>query len=112
MSEPLLIMITIAAVILILGVVVAIIVWKKREEDRKRGKPQKVDYRAFFGVGVVFLPAGVALMISTKNPGMLGIAALGVIYMIMGLSHKDEWENVRKGNDKPTKPVKPTKAKK
>ena len=59
---------------------------------KSKGKARETDYRALFTIGIVFAGAGVPLAISTRNPGMLGITALGVIYMIMGLQHRDEWK--------------------
>ncbi|MFX0207767.1 MAG: hypothetical protein ACFFDT_17390, partial [Candidatus Hodarchaeota archaeon] len=69
----------------ILGVLVA---WKKRKE----GKSKETDYRAFFIMGISFLPLGIVMTITIGNPGMLGLTALGIIYMIMGLANRDKWK--------------------
>jgi hypothetical protein len=44
-------------------------------------------------MGVIFMGAGVSLAISIDNPGMYGLTGLGVIYMITGITHRDQWEN-------------------
>lgn len=88
MSEWVIITLVIAGIMLILGVIVILILQKKRKDVKKK----EPDYRAFFCVGFVFMPAGIALMIGTKNPGLLGITALGAFYIILGLANKDKWK--------------------
>ena len=43
-------------------------------------------------MGITFLPMGFILMISIKNPGFMGITALGIIYMFIGLANRDKWK--------------------
>ena len=85
MNEWLIILLGIGIITIILGVLVA---WKKRKE----GKSKETDYRAFFIMGISFLPLGIVMMITIGNPGMLGLTALGIIYMIMGLANRDKWK--------------------
>lgn len=81
--------------ILIGIIVLGITIWLLFRE-RRRGVKKEVDYQAFFSIGIVFLCAGIPLAISTKNPGLLGISALGAFYIILGLQHKDEWKRKTK----------------
>ena len=67
-------------------VVLVVVKWKKRKTDEVK----EINYQAFFSIGVVFLGAGVTL--SIVNPGLFGIAALGIIYMIIGLANRDKWK--------------------
>lgn len=84
--------------VIVIGVAIALLF----RERKKEGVKKEVDYQAFFSVGIVFLFAGIPLAISTKNPGLLGISALGAFYIILGLQHKDEWKRLkrRKPRDK------------
>jgi len=66
-----------------------VVVWKIRKGDRSG----EVNYKAVFILGIVFLPVGVTLSISTKNPGLLGISGLGVAYLAIGLANRDKWKN-------------------
>ena len=71
---------------LLATVVLVFIEWRKR----KTGEVTEINYQAFFSVGVVFVGAGIAM--SVVNPGLFGIAALGIIYMIIGLANRDKWK--------------------
>jgi hypothetical protein len=66
---------------------VSFIVIKKKKE----GKYVEPDYRAFFIFGICLLPMGTVFM-TTVNPGFIGFFGLGIIYMIIGLSHRDKWK--------------------
>lgn len=87
MSELFPIVGIIAVIVLVLGVVVLFIAIKKKKE----GKYVEPDYRAFFILGICFLPMGTIFMI-TISPGFIGFTGLGIIYMIIGLSHRDKWK--------------------
>jgi len=89
MSELFPIIGIITLIIIALGVIVLFIVIKKKKE----GKYIEPDYRAFFVLGICLLPMGLILMIAI-TPGFLGFAGLGIIYMIIGLSHRDKWKKI------------------
>jgi len=82
----LLISLVLLGLTLVATVVLVFVKWKKR----KTGEIKEINYQAFFSVGVVFLGAGIAL--SVVNRGLFGIAALGIIYMIIGLANRDTWK--------------------
>ncbi len=88
MIEWLLITSVIAVFAVLVGVVVAVVFWKRK----KGGVTEEPDYRAIYFVGLVFIPVGIALMIAIGNPGLLGITAFGVFYMLLGLSNRDKWK--------------------
>lgn len=88
MYELLLLVGIIAVTVLALGIIVLFISMKKKKE----GKYKESDYRAFFILGICcFLPMGTIFMI-TISPGFIGFTGLGIIYMIIGLSHRDKWK--------------------
>ena len=72
----------------VLGLVFGVLAWK----NRKSGDQVEINYRAFFVLGVTFLPAGVALFTSTGNPAFLGMSGLGAVYLAIGLANRDKWK--------------------
>ena len=70
----------------IVGVLVAVVVWKRRQDEM----PREVNYQAFFLMGLVFVSVGVVFM-TTMNPGFIGIMGLGIVYMILGVANRDKW---------------------
>ena len=67
--------------IAVLGIVFAIVAYKRRGELRS-----ELDYRAFFILGISFLPIGIA----TENPGLWG---MGAVFMILGAVNRDKWRD-------------------
>lgn len=65
---------------------------------RYTGKKHEVDYYSLFIMGLIFLPFGIMLAVSTDNLGLFGIAALGLIYLITGLKNKNKWKKPKKWN--------------
>ena len=80
----------VALTIVAIGIILALLVFKMRRER----KVQKVDYRAFFVIGISFLAIGAGLM--TINPGFMGFTGIGIVYMIIGLANKDKWPKNKK----------------
>lgn len=82
------ILIAIAAIVIILGIL-AIILTKKRKH--------KPDYYSLFIMGAIWLPFG-AVMSITNPESTVGFMflILGLIYFIVGLSHKKEWKKNHK----------------
>jgi LPXTG-motif cell wall-anchored protein len=87
-------------VLLVIGIVVTIlmlllvVVLRKR---RKEGKAGETDYRAFFIMGLAFLPTGFAMIIVyflVDIPFEVGLPlfALGLIYLIIGLANHNKWK--------------------
>jgi hypothetical protein len=57
----------------------------KRKGELKRNP----DYRAFFVLGISFLPIGIA----TENTGLW---AMGLIFMILGAANRNKWKDTPK----------------
>jgi hypothetical protein len=83
----------ITAVLVLVGLVLVLVVWKRRREEQVR----QTNYYAFFVMGISFLPAGLALMIvysATGIPFIVGLPlfAIGLVYLTIGLSNRDKWK--------------------
>lgn len=80
-------------VVAILVTLLLVVVLRKR---KKAGKAGETDYKAFFIMGLAFLPTGLAMMLVyffTELPFEVGLPlfALGLIYLIVGLVNRDKW---------------------
>ena len=80
---------------LILVVILAVFALKKNKEGKSKG----TDYRAFFILGISFLPLGIIYEIvffvsGTKVFLVLGIAFIGIglSYLAIGLGNRDKWK--------------------
>lgn len=89
---------SVTILLLIVGIMVTllmVLILRKKKKERKSGE---TDYRAFFIMGVAFLPTGFAMMMvylfseSSFEVG-LPLFALGLIYLIIGLANRDKWNN-------------------
>ena len=79
-------------IVVLAGLVLALLYYKQKKMKKEECK---TDYYALFVLGICFLPIGTGTALALGNPGMMGMTALGVIYMAMGLSHREEWKNCR-----------------
>jgi len=70
---------------LVLGL--GVLVWKNRGNLNQC----ETNYKAFFIMGISFLPPGIVLWVATGNPGLIGISGLGAAYLAIGLSNRDKW---------------------
>ncbi|MBT3338031.1 MAG: hypothetical protein HN855_08585 [Anaerolineae bacterium] len=74
--------IILAALITILIVALGILFIYKRKDPEYKHEP---DYRVFFILGITWLPLGIA----TDNPAFWG---MGAVFMIAGLANRDKWK--------------------
>lgn len=58
---------------------------KKKTKKNK----EEMDYYTFFILGIIWIGAGLPLMITTNNWGLFG---MGIAFLIIGLSHKKDWK--------------------
>lgn len=86
MSDWILILLIIAGLLTLLGLVFILFLSKKR----KKGWVEP-DYRAFYILGIIFTPLGIVLSV-VVTWALLGITALGIIYLIIGLANRDKWK--------------------
>ena len=54
-----------------------------------RDKNHKTDYHAFFVMGIIWVGAGIPLMVTTNSPALF---VMGIVFMVLGLSHHKEWK--------------------
>ena len=87
MNGLLLVLIVILALVLIVGIIFTFFVLKKKNE----GIYKEPDYRAFFIMGICFLPMGI-IFTTTLNPGFIGFIVLGIAYMTIGLANREKWK--------------------
>jgi 4-amino-4-deoxy-L-arabinose transferase-like glycosyltransferase len=87
MNGMILVLIGILALIVLVGIIFIFFVLKKKKE----GTYKEPDYRAFFIMGICFLPMGIVFT-TTLNPGFIGFIVLGIAYMTIGLANRDKWK--------------------
>jgi len=88
---------TIMSLLLILGILVTLFLVLVLRKRKQPGKAGGTDYKAFFIMGVVFLPTGLTMMLVyffTEIPFEVGLPlfALGLIYLVLGLVNRDKWK--------------------
>jgi uncharacterized membrane protein HdeD (DUF308 family) len=93
MSGTLAVSIAIAAILVLVGLITLMTIWKRR----KKGEPSEPNYRAFFVMGIVWFPVGLTSMIIyflLDISFVVGIPlfAMGIIYMTIGLVNRDKWK--------------------
>jgi len=79
----------IAAILVLLGIFAIVVALKRKRE----GRQIKIDYYAFFILGIAFFPLGLILMYFIDF-GFIGLAGLGITYIIIGLSHRNQWRRM------------------
>ena len=88
---------SVMSLLLLIGIVVTLLLVVILRKRKREGKAGETDYRAFFIMGIAFLPTGFAMMIVyflADIPFEVGLPlfALGVIYLIVGLVNRDKWK--------------------
>lgn len=76
-------LISIAALVILIAVVFIVLLLKKKIPHREP------DYQMWFWLGLCWIGAGVPLGISNNNYALF---AIGLVFMIFGLAHKKEWK--------------------
>ena len=62
------------------------------EENATKQKSREINYKAFLGVGLCFVSAGIAVAIATKNPGLMGLSVIGIAFIAISMKNKDKWK--------------------
>ena len=92
MSEWILLIALIIAGLVVVGLILAIVVLKKKKSGKK-GEP---NYQVFFNIGMVWIPVGVVFMLTINIVIGIAFMGMGVSYMAIGLSNRDKWEKKEK----------------
>lgn len=86
----------IVVIILVIAVVTGILAVAMIRKNKREGK-QIVNYRAFFLLGVIWIPFSIVLMVvsaALQIPFYIGFPflALGLVYFVIGLKNRDTWK--------------------
>jgi len=81
-----LIFIATIAILVIIGIIATLMVWKNREE----GEFEEPNYQTFFILGITFLPMGI-VFIFVIGPAFIGFTVIGLAYLAIGLVNRDKW---------------------
>jgi hypothetical protein len=73
---------------ILLGFIVYLIVQKMKNVEGL----QRINYKTFFILGACFLPASIAISLSSDNNTFSVLSILGLIYLVIGLANRDQWE--------------------
>ena len=93
MTPALAVSIVIASILVLVGVVALVLIWKRRRE----GKPSEPNYRAFFMMGSVWFPVGLASMViffllDVNFVVGIPLFAMGIIYLSIGWANRHKWK--------------------
>jgi FtsH-binding integral membrane protein len=88
---------SVMSLLLIVGISVTLLLVLGLRKRKRSGKAGETDYKAFFILGLAFLPTGLAMMLVyffVEIPFEVGLPlfALGLIYLVIGLVHRDKWK--------------------
>ncbi|MHA2002812.1 MAG: hypothetical protein ACXABV_03965 [Candidatus Thorarchaeota archaeon] len=61
------------------------------DENPNETKTDTNNYQGLFVIGIAFVGAGTALMVAV-GPAMLGLTAMGFIFMTIGLANRNKWQ--------------------
>ena len=88
MSEWILISALIVAALVVIGLILTLVVFKKKKE----GKMREPNYQVFFIIGIAWIPIGVFFMITINIVMGIAFMSMGVAYLAIGLANRDKWE--------------------
>jgi len=88
LSEWILISALIVAALVVIGLILTLVVFKKKKE----GKMREPNYQVFFIIGIAWIPIGVFFMITINIVMGIAFMSMGVAYLAIGLANRDKWE--------------------
>jgi hypothetical protein len=88
---------SVMSLLLLVGILVTLLLVLGLRKRKSAGKAGETDYKAFFMLGLAFLPTGLARMLVyffAEIPFEIGLPlfALGLIYLVIGLVNRDKWK--------------------
>ena len=87
MNEWIFISIFVISILVMIGIAL-ILGYRIKNKEETFKEP---DYRAFFIMGISFLPMGI-IFSSVIHPAFVSFLALSIIYMAIGLANLDKWK--------------------
>jgi tellurite resistance protein TehA-like permease len=88
LSEWITISALIIAALVVIGLILALLVYKKKKEG-KLGEP---NYQVFFIIGIAWIPIGIVFMITVNSVIGIAFMGMGISYIAIGLANKDKWK--------------------
>ena len=90
------VLVSIAVTVIVLAILGILI-------NKKKGWKREVDYRNYFGIGIVWLPFGVVFYVIFENTVGIMFLLLGLAYLAISLKNKDKWGKKQKVSPKTQK---------
>ena len=88
MNEGILISILIVAALLVIGLILTLVVIKKKKEG-KIGEP---NYKVFHFLGIIWIAIGIVFMVSINLVIGIAFMGMGLSYMMISLVNREKWE--------------------
>ena len=83
----------IAASVAGIAIVLVLLMWKYKDSDYMQ---RDTDYKAFFWIGLVMMVFGGPVLWITSNLSFSSLFTIGLVFLAIGLAHRDEWDKRRK----------------
>ena len=85
------------AILVTIGIILVIVIWKRKGFSRFK----ETNFHIFYVMGIVFIPVGIVSMIIYSRLGMpffigMPFLTMGITYLIVGLRNKDKWHKSSK----------------
>ncbi len=88
---------SVMSLLLIVGILLTLVLLLILRKRKQTGKARETDFKAFFIMGLVFLPTGFTMMVIyffAELPFEIGLPlfALGLTYLVISLVNRDKWK--------------------
>lgn len=87
LNEWILISVFILAAVVVLGLILTFVLYKKKKEG-KMGTP---NYQVFFMLGIMWMPIGIVFMMTVNVVIGIAFLGLGASYLAIGLANRNKW---------------------
>ena len=82
------------AVLITIGIILVIVIWKRPKTGRFKG----TNFHTFYVMGLIFIPFGIIAMVIYSRLGMpfffgVPFLAMGITYLVVGLLNRDKWNS-------------------
>ena len=78
----------ILALLVLIGIILILIVWKKKKE----GIVKEPNYQVFFVLGITWLPVGIVFLFAVNSVIGFAFMAMGIAYLAIGMANRDKWK--------------------
>jgi hypothetical protein len=85
--------------LLVIAIFIGVILVFIKLNKKREGEVAEPSHQSFFIMGISTLGLG-AVFAVIINPVFIGLAGLGVIYMIIGLKNRDKWNKPKNASEK------------